>query len=55
VKAAYESTGEASDAVARALYFRFLKRLTAHLMNLLTSLVMPLDRLDHYDEDKTDR
>ncbi len=55
VKAAYNSDGPASGAVARALYFRFLKRLTAHLMNLLTSLVMPLDRLDYYDEDREDR
>ena len=55
VKAAYNSEGPASDAVARALYFRYLKRLTAHLMNVLTSLVMPLDRLDYYDEAKDDR
>jgi phosphate uptake regulator len=55
VKAAYDSEGTASEAVARALYFRFLKRLTAHLMNLLTSLVMPIDRLDYYDEKKDDR
>ena len=45
----------ASDAVARALYFRFLKRITAHVMNFLTSLVLPIDRLDYYDEPKDDR
>jgi phosphate transport system protein len=55
VKAAYKSTGETSDAVARALYFRFLKRTTAHVMNVLTALVAPLDRLDYYDETKEDR
>jgi phosphate uptake regulator len=55
VRAAYDSAGPASDAVARALYYRYLKRLTAHLMNLLTSLVMPIDRLDYYDEAKDDR
>lgn len=55
VKAAYRSKGPASDAVARALYYRFLKRITAHLMNLLTSLVMPVDQLDFYDEAKEDR
>ncbi|MDK1018573.1 MAG: PhoU domain-containing protein [Actinomycetota bacterium] len=55
VRAAYESTGETSDAVARALYFRFLKRTTAHVMNILTSLVQPLDRLDYYDEAAEDR
>ena len=55
VKAASQSTGPASDAVARALYFRFLKRITAHVMNFLTSLVLPVDRLDYYDETKDDR
>jgi len=55
VKASYNSTGPAADAVARALYFRFLKRLTAHVMNVLTSLVQPLDRLDYYDEAPEDR
>ena len=55
VKAAYQSQGPPSDAVARALYFRFLKRTTAHVMNVLTALVQPLDRLDYYDEAKEDR
>ena len=55
VKIAFNSTGPVSDAVARALYFRFLKRITAHVMNLLTALVMPVDQLDYYDESKEDR
>ena len=55
VRTAYQSQGAASDAVARALYFRFLKRTTAHVMNVLTALVQPLDRLDYYDEAKDDR
>jgi Na+/phosphate symporter len=55
VKASYNSDGPPADAVARALYFRFLKRLTAHVMNVLTSLVQPLDRLDYYDEAPEDR
>ena len=55
VKAAYQSEGAASDAVARSLYYRYLKRITAHVMNLLTSLVVPIDRLDYYDEPKEDR
>ena len=42
-------------AVARALYFRYLKRITAHLMNMLTSLVLPIDLLDYYDEAPEDR
>ena len=55
VRAAFNSEGAASDAVARALYFRFLKRITAHVMNLMTALVAPIDRLDYYDEAKEDR
>jgi hypothetical protein len=49
------STGTPREAVPRALLFRHLKRIYAHLMNVLSSLVMPLDRLDYYDEDKADR
>ena len=45
----------AQAAVSRALYYRFLKRTTAHVMNVLTSLVQPLDRLDYYDEAPEDR
>lgn len=48
-------TPEAPDAVARALLYRYLKRINAHAMNVLTSLVMPLHRLDFYDEKKADR
>jgi len=48
-------TPEAPDAVARALLYRYLKRISAHAMNVLTSLVMPLHRLDFYDEKKADR
>ena len=55
VKRAYKSDGPASDAVARALYFRYLKRITAHCMNILTSFVAPIDRLDRYDEADEDR
>jgi phosphate uptake regulator len=55
VKLAYKSEGPASEAVSRALYYRYLKRITAHVMNFLTSLVMPIDRLDYYDEEKGDR
>ncbi|MEX0835395.1 MAG: PhoU domain-containing protein [Nitriliruptor sp.] len=32
--------------VPRALYYRYLKRITAHLQNVLTSLTAPVDRLD---------
>lgn len=34
------------EAVPRALYCRYLKRIAAHLHNVLTSLVNPIDQLD---------
>jgi len=55
ITAQVESTGTPRDAVPRALFYRYLKRITAHVMNVLTSLVMPVHRLDYYDEDKADR
>ena len=55
IAAQLDSTGPARDAVARALFYRYIKRISAHLMNVLTSLVMPVHRLDFYDEKKSDR
>lgn len=55
VKGAYQYEGPAADAVSRALYYRYLKRITAHVMNLMTSLTMPIDQLDYYDEAPEDR
>jgi phosphate uptake regulator len=55
IRTQIRSEGAARDAVARALLFRYIKRVIAHLMNILTSLVMPIDRLDYYDEKKADR
>jgi phosphate uptake regulator len=43
------------DAVARALALRYLKRVVAHLTNVLSAVVMPVDRLDYFDEDPEDR
>lgn len=37
--------------LATGLTFRYIKRIAAHSMNIITSVVMPLDRLDYYDED----
>jgi phosphate uptake regulator len=44
-----------TQAVARALGYRYLKRIVAHLMNLLSAVLMPVDRLDYFDEDPEDR
>ncbi len=40
---------------ATALAYRYDKRVVAHAQNIITSVVMPLDRLDYYDERKQDR
>lgn len=40
---------------ARALAARYLKRIVAHLTNVLSAVVMPVDRLDYFDEDPEDR
>ena len=39
----------------RALYCRYLKRITAHLMNVLTALTMPVDQLAYFDESEEGR
>lgn len=44
-----------SEAVPRALLYRYYKRIVGHLMNLLSAVVMPLDLLDYYDEQRADR
>jgi phosphate transport system protein len=43
------------QAVAVALTHRYLKRIVAHTMNVLSAVVMPVDRLDYFDEDPEDR
>lgn len=50
VDALVVSDGVARDAVPRALFYRHLKRITAHLANLLTAVVVPVDKLDYIDE-----
>jgi Na+/phosphate symporter len=44
-----EDSGD--QAVARALAYRYLKRVVAHLMNLMSAVVMPLDQIDYYIQD----
>lgn len=38
-----------------ALSYRYFKRIISHALNIITSVVMPIDRLDYYDEDKESR
>lgn len=39
-------------AAPRALFYRYIKRLSQHLSNILSSVVMPVDRLDFYKKSK---
>jgi len=55
VSALVSSEDPGAQAVARALSHRYLKRVVAHLMNMLTAVIMPLDRIDYFDEDPEDR
>jgi phosphate uptake regulator len=41
--------------VAAALIYRYIKRVLAHAMNVVSSIVMPIDKLDYFDEDKDTR
>ena len=51
VSALVKGEDAGGQAVARALSYRYLKRVVAHLMNLLSAVVMPLDQLDYYIQD----
>ena len=42
------------DAVLLTLIARYLKRVSLHLSNIASSVVMPLHRLDYYDEEGAD-
>ena len=44
----------ATYAVPRALYYRYLKRIVGHLLNIMTALVMPLDKLDFFWQEDAD-
>ncbi len=41
--------------VVAALTFRYFKRITAHAMNIVSSIVMPVDKIDYFDEDRESR
>jgi phosphate transport system protein len=55
VSALVRDAPEGQQAVAQALTYRYLKRIVAHLLNVLSAVVMPVDRLDYFDEDPEDR
>jgi phosphate uptake regulator len=39
------------NMAGRALAYRYFKRVTSHIANVVTALVVPLDKLDFFDED----
>jgi len=49
-RAAHDESLSVNDAVCLAVFARFLKRISAHLGNIATSVVVPVDRLDYWDE-----
>ncbi len=44
------SSYDANTATALVLGTRFYKRIGGHVLNVLSSVVMPLHKLDYYDE-----
>lgn len=40
------------QAAATVLAYRYLKRVVAHMHNIVTSIVMPVDQLDYFEKDK---
>jgi phosphate uptake regulator len=55
VSAGITSDRPGYEAVPRTLLYRYLKRVVAHTTNLLSAVVMPVDRLDYFDEAPEDR
>jgi phosphate uptake regulator len=55
VRGLVESDAPSRLGVPRALLYRYLKRIVAHLLNVLSAVIMPVDRLDYFDEDRADR
>ena len=47
-----EALLSSGDAVAVALYVRYLKRVAAHLLNILSSVVNPFERIGYREEEE---
>ena len=46
-----QSDHDAATTTALILGVRYYKRIGGHVLNVLSSVVMPLDKVDYYDED----
>jgi len=44
-----------ADPASTALCFRYYKRVISHARNIVTSIIVPVDRLDYFDESKDTR
>ena len=51
VTKAAKSSYDASTTAAVVLATRYYKRIGGHVLNILSSVVMPLHKIDYYDED----
>ena len=47
-----KSSYDANRATALVLGTRYYKRISGHIMNILSSVVMPLHKIDYFDEDE---
>ena len=50
-----KSPYDAATTTTMVLATRYYKRIAAHLLNVLSGIVMPLHKLDYYDEDYVDQ
>jgi len=50
IRAIHASDMDTQDAVCLVLALRFFKRVTAHMSNIASTVVMPVDLIDFYDE-----
>ena len=55
IEALITSKSGSGEKAATALAYRYFKRVLAHSINIISSVVMPLDQLDYLDEDKRTR
>jgi len=49
-----KSNFSVNEAVCFTLMSRYFKRLSAHLANITTSVILPIDKLDYFDEKRKD-
>jgi phosphate uptake regulator len=55
VQSLLKAAGHDSHAVASALMYRYIKRVAAHSMNIVSSIFMSVDKLDYFDESTSTR